>query len=146
MMASFLRRVVAILVGALENPLHLCVCIWCLHTATHCNALQQSTATHCNTLQHTATHCNTLQHTATHCNALQHNQTNPLSHVLLADAAHYHTLKHSATISNTLQHTQIPDRLWVRAYSPRHYTSRYVHIYTNTLANLYPHMHIYVYV
>ena len=64
----------------------------CIHTATHCNALQ-CTATHCNALQRTATHCNTLQHTATLCNALQHTAT------------HCNTLQHTAPHCNALQHT-----------------------------------------
>ena len=65
-------------IGIVAHGAYLCmyafvymyVCNTLQHTATHCNALQQTkhsaTAPHCNTLQHTAAHCNTLQHTATH--------------------------------------------------------------------------------
>jgi len=48
-------RYLLLLSPSLSIYTQLCICLTCMHTATHCN-----------TLQHTATHCNTLQHTATH--------------------------------------------------------------------------------
>ena len=93
------------------------ICNTLQHTATHCNALQQS-GLPLNTwvpqvysVQHTATNCNALQHTATHCNALQHTDTHTLPYAVVhgclksVTAIHCNTLQHTATHCNTLQHT-----------------------------------------
>jgi len=87
-----------------------------LHTATHCNKLQQTathTTTHCSIVSlhesdsslHTATHCNkmqlTLHHTATqtaiHCNTVSLHDSDSSLHT----ATHCNKLQHTATHCNT---------------------------------------------
>ena len=63
-----------------------------LHTATHCNTLQQI-GLYYNTLEHTTTHRYTRQHTAEHYKTLHH------------VATHCSTLKHITPHCNTPQHT-----------------------------------------
>ena len=71
-----------------------------LHTATHCNTLQQ----HCSTLQHAVI---ILQCTAMHCNELQCSILTAAcaGNMLQHTTTHYSTLQHCSTLATHLQHT-----------------------------------------